>query len=68
MTIRISDRRLLGPLIEALQHAGCAAARVGDDRCRVSAVATEKSQEYLELRFFARAWALGHGADVHIEV
>lgn len=67
MTIRISDRRLLGPLMEALQHAGCAAARVGDDRCRVSAVDADESQAYLELRFFARAWALGHGTDVHIE-
>jgi hypothetical protein len=67
MTIRISDRQLLGQLMEALQRAGCAAARVGDDRCRVSPVATDESQAYLELRFFARAWALGHGADVHIE-
>jgi hypothetical protein len=68
MTIRISDGRLLGPLMEALQDAGCAAARVGDDRCRVSAVATDEVQAYLELRFFARAWALGHGADVQVEV
>jgi len=68
MTIRISDRRLLGPLIDALQHAGCAAARVGDDRCRVSAGAEDASQAYLELRFFARAWARGHGADVQIEI
>ena len=67
MTIRISDRRLLGPLMEALQHAGCAAARVGDDRCRVSAATADESQAYLELRFFARAWALGHGANVQIE-
>jgi hypothetical protein len=68
VTIRISDGRLLGQLIEALQRAGCAAARVGDDRCRVSTVAADESQAYLELRFFARAWALGHDADVQIEV
>jgi hypothetical protein len=68
MTIRISDRRLLGALMEALQHAGCAAARVADDRCRVAAADTDESQAYLELRFFARAWALGHGADVQVEV
>jgi hypothetical protein len=67
MTIRISDTRLLGQLMEALQRAGCAAARVADDRCRVSAVDTDDSQAYLEVRFFARAWALGHNADVQIE-
>jgi hypothetical protein len=67
MTIRISDGRLLGPLMEALQHAGCAAARVGDDSCRVSGVPADEPQAYLELRFFARAWALGHGADVQVE-
>lgn len=67
MTIRVSDHRLLGPLMEALRIAGCPVARVADDRCRVSAQDADDSQAYLELRFFARAWAQGHGTDVQIE-
>jgi hypothetical protein len=67
MTIRVSDRRLLAALMEALHLAGCSAARVDDDCCRVSADGEDRSQAYLELRFFARAWAQGHGAEVHIE-
>jgi hypothetical protein len=67
MTIRVSDRRLLGPLMEALRLAGCPAARVADDRCRVTADGPDRSQAYLEVRFFARAWAQGHGADVQVE-
>jgi hypothetical protein len=68
MTIRVSDRRLLAPLMEALRIAGCPVARVADDRCRVSAQGDDDSQAYLELRFFARAWARGHGTEVHVEV
>jgi hypothetical protein len=68
MTIRVSDRQLLGPLMEALRIAGCPVARVAEDRCRVSAQGADDSQAYLELRFFARAWAQGHGAQVQIEV
>jgi hypothetical protein len=67
MTIRVSDRRLLGPLMEALQLAGCRAAPVGDDRCRVTADGPDRAQAYLELRFFVRAWAKGHGAEVQVE-
>jgi hypothetical protein len=67
MTIRISDRRLLGPLMEALRVAGCRAAAIADDRCHVSADGQDRSQAYLELRFFARAWAQRHGAEVQIE-
>ncbi len=67
MTIRVSDRRLLAPLMEALRLAGCPVARVGDDRCRVSAEGIDHSQAYLELRFFARAWARGRGAEVQVE-
>jgi hypothetical protein len=68
MTIRVSDRRLLAPLMEALRVAGCPVTRVAEDRCRVAAEGTDHSQAYLELRFFARAWARGHGAEVQIEV
>jgi hypothetical protein len=67
MTIRVSDRRLLAPLMEALRGAGCPVARVAEDRCRVSAEGSDRTQAYLELRFFARAWALGHGAEVQVE-
>ncbi len=68
MTIRVSDRRLLAPLMEALRVAGCPVARVADDRCRVTAEGADRSQAYLELRFFARAWALRHGAEVQIQL
>jgi hypothetical protein len=67
MTIRVSDRRLLAPLMEALRLAGCPAARVDDERCRVSPDGRDRSQAYLELRFFARAWAQGHGTEVQVE-
>jgi hypothetical protein len=67
MTIRVSDDRLLAPLMDALRLAGCLVARVAEDRCRVSADGAEDPQAYLELRFFARAWAQGHGAEIQIE-
>jgi len=68
VTIRVSDRRLLVPLMDALRSVGCLVAVVEQDRCRVAAdTGEDRQQALLELRFFARAWALGHGAEVQVE-
>lgn len=68
MTIRLSDHRLLAPLMNALREAGCDVAPVARDRCRVAAAGDEDlDQAYVELRFFARAWAGKRGAAVEVE-
>jgi hypothetical protein len=61
--IEIDAPQLLPQLVARLQSAGCSAAPIGNDACRVVHRQAETPAVALcELRFFATAWADTHDA------
>lgn len=66
--IEINAPRLLPQLVARLQAADCWAVPISSRACRVVHLQAESLNVALwELRFFAKAWAAGHG-DVSVDL
>ena len=62
VTLEIEKPSLLPVLMERLEANGCVADELGEGVCHVvHPQAADAAEEWLELRFFLRAWQARHG-------
>ena len=62
VTVEIEQPQLLADLVERLASVGCMALAIGDRSCRVVYPgAVDAAEEWIEIRFFVRAWQSSRG-------